>query len=214
MPTLTPEQLIEKYKKLPKDVQESYFGVDTADVLQRIAKENGLNVEKTGVLADEVGLFMLGITTPSQFMPNLAGRLGIGKDAAKKIGQEINTQIFVKVRESLKKIHNIGQKANSQEEIPKQVRPFPDQSAQPGKKEPMLIEPHRSFDESKEPELQIKNIEEAILDTPKQNDQISRSKTEIVEKQHPFKTPEIKELKPVEKPKYPKGIDPYREPTE
>jgi hypothetical protein len=104
MPKLKPEQLKEIYMKLPNDLKDAIFSVDSAEIIQAIGKKYNLAIDKTGELADETGLVMLGITHPDNFISNLAERLGIDKDTAGKIAGEVNNQIFAKVRESLKKI--------------------------------------------------------------------------------------------------------------
>lgn len=106
----TPQQLKEKYKRLPKDVQKAYFGEETAEIIQKIGQENKLNVRQVGVLADEAGLLMLGINPPGDFVKNLSKRLdGVDKETVQKIAQEINTRIFAKIRESLRKVHGISE---------------------------------------------------------------------------------------------------------
>jgi hypothetical protein len=108
MSKYTPEQLLEFYKKLPKDLQEAIINIDTPGIIQAIGKKYNLPIDKTGELADETGLVMLGLTHPNNFISNLTQRLDTDKETARKIGEEINNQIFAKVRESLKKVHEIN----------------------------------------------------------------------------------------------------------
>lgn len=121
MPKLTPQQLREIYLKLPKNVQDAIFSIDSAEAVQAIGKKYDLAIDKIGELADETGLVMLGLTHPSDYIVNLARRLNIDKETAKKIAEEINSQIFVKIRESLKKIHGIEPSPRPA----KQDTPFP-----------------------------------------------------------------------------------------
>ena len=55
-------------------------------------------------MVGEAGYVMLGVTHPNDFIGNLAERLEVDKEKARAIAQEINEQIFKKVRESLRKI--------------------------------------------------------------------------------------------------------------
>jgi hypothetical protein len=112
----TPQQLRERYLKLPKDVQDAIFSVDSAEIIQDIANKNNLVIDKMGELADETGLVMLGITKPSEYVKNLTGRLGIDSNTAQKIGDEINSRIFSPIRESLKEIY--GEEKKIEEKIP------------------------------------------------------------------------------------------------
>ncbi len=103
----TKEQLLEMYRKLPKDLQDAIFSIDTAEAIRQIGEENKLMIDKIGELADETGLIMLGLTSPSQFIPHLTERLGVSRELARTIAQEINAKVFLPIRESLKKIHGI-----------------------------------------------------------------------------------------------------------
>lgn len=107
MTNLTPEQLKEKYNNLPDDLKEAIFSANSAETIQEIGKKYSLSIEKMGQLADETGLVMLGITHPRDFVPNLSKRLGVDSGTARKIAEDVNEQIFKKVRESLKKLHGI-----------------------------------------------------------------------------------------------------------
>jgi hypothetical protein len=107
MQEYTDEQIREKYNNLPEDLKKAIFGVETAGILKIIGEKYQLYLDKIGVLGNETGLVMLGITHPNNFISNLAERLKIDKETARKIGEEVNNQIFAKVRESLKKIHGI-----------------------------------------------------------------------------------------------------------
>jgi predicted RNA-binding protein with RPS1 domain len=209
MPTLTPQQLRERYKKLPKDVQDAYFSIDTAEILQKIAKENKLTVEKIGILADETGLLMLGITHPNEFIPNLAKRLDVEKEVARKIAQKINSEVFSKIRASLKKIHETP---GSQEETPSSTK------AMEGKQKiPRIIKPQSIISEAKtnlETEFPSEEIPGKDIVAERTKDQVFRSKPSetLVTENKPEESNPEKAKKP--KTQYPRGVDPYREPIE
>ena len=109
MPKLTSQQLKEKYQNLPQDLRDAIFSVDSANVIRQTGGKYNLMIDKIGELADETGMVMLGATHPKEFIPNLENRLGVSKATARKIAEEINSQIFAKVRESLKKVHGMGE---------------------------------------------------------------------------------------------------------
>ena len=114
---------MDKYRELPPDVREAIFSVDSADIIQSIAKKNNLTVDKMSELADEIGLLMLGNTEPKDFISNISRRLGVDKKTARDITAEVNDRIFTKIRESLKKIHNIKDEDEEKEEEPELYRP-------------------------------------------------------------------------------------------
>ena len=103
----TNEQISEKYKNLPKGLQNAITSVSTTDIIQAVGKKYNLPVDKMGGLEEEVGFLMIGFTRPKDFVANLAKRLGTDSETTKKIAEEINAQIFSKVKESLKKIHSV-----------------------------------------------------------------------------------------------------------
>lgn len=116
------EQTLEAFKKLPEDVKEAMFSVDTVEVTKKIGAKHKLMIDKIGELADETGLVMLGFTHPSQFISNLADRLEVDKTIAKEIGEEINSKVFYPIREKLKKIHGM----EPPEDGPREKSPAPE----------------------------------------------------------------------------------------
>ncbi|OGF65155.1 hypothetical protein A2Z53_00940 [Candidatus Giovannonibacteria bacterium RIFCSPHIGHO2_02_42_15] len=111
MQTYTPEQLREKMKTLPEDLREAFFSEEVTNVIIKTAKNYGLHVDQYGILGGEVYGIIFGLSHPKDFIINLTNRLGVEKEIAKKIAEDINLQIFQKIRLSLKKIHNITDEA-------------------------------------------------------------------------------------------------------
>jgi len=107
MQDYTEEQIGQMYDNLPEDLKEAIFSVDMSEIVEKIGKENQLNIEQVGNLANETGMVMLGVTHPNEFIANLADRLEVDKERARVMAGEINEQIFKPVRESIRKIHNI-----------------------------------------------------------------------------------------------------------
>lgn len=97
------------------------MNVDSAEKIRAIGEKYHLAIDKMGEMADETGLVMLGLTSPREFIPNLAARLNVDKEMARKIAEEINGQVFVRVRESLKKVHAIEEKSGGKEEHPQKA---------------------------------------------------------------------------------------------
>lgn len=95
-----------QYQKLPQDLQEAYFSVELDEVIIAIGKKYNLAMDKIGELASETGLVITGLTTINDFVPNLLQRLGVSKELATEIAQNVSEQVFAKVRESMKKVHS------------------------------------------------------------------------------------------------------------
>ena len=105
MEPLTEEQILEKYEQLPDDLKEAIFSVEMTEAIKDIGAKYELAIDKIGALANESGMVMFGATRPKDFVPNLMSRLGVDKNTANKIASDVNSQVFLKVRESLKKLH-------------------------------------------------------------------------------------------------------------
>ena len=133
---LTPEQLRKKYLELPEDLREAIFSIDSATVIQQIGKKHNLTVYQLGQLANDVGLVMLGLLPPREFIPRLQKDIEIDAEKARGIAKEVNEKIFAKIRESLKKVYKIGEESGK-EEGRVETSPIKDVSGQkvPGIKE-------------------------------------------------------------------------------
>ena len=101
------------FQKLPKDVREAMGSVATSEAIENISKKYRLMINKMGRISEEVGYVMLGATHPRDFVSNLAKKLEIDQETARKIAEDINQQIFAKVRESLKQIHGVSTEGSS-----------------------------------------------------------------------------------------------------
>ena len=202
MAKLTSEQIKESYKKLPEDLKDAIFSVDSSEIIMNVAKKYNLNIESTGELADETGLVMLGITQPKNYVFNLAKRLNVSQERAGEIANEINNKIFSKVRESLKKVHNITE----------------DEIAVAGEPENKLKKEDIIKEIQEEPATEEKKVKEQEampeimkgLHRPSESPFDAKTKGDIF--RMPPKESEHRSSSSVPKP-YPGG-DPYREPIE
>lgn len=116
MKQYTDEQILEEYKNLPEDLRKAIFSVEMTEAVKRIGEKYQLHIDKIGALGNETGMVMFGVTRPKDFVSNLSMRLGVSNDTARQIADEINQQIFAKVRESLKKIHGITEEEQAKPE--------------------------------------------------------------------------------------------------
>jgi len=181
----SPEALEKRYAELPEDVRIALSSEETAMNLTAIGEKHGLLEDRLDTLVNETGYVMLGLTHPSVFIQNLTTKMGISRENAQQIAEEVNNAIFRPIRDSLKRIHGIGAEAASQAH-----------SDQVGalKKEDVLRE---------------------IEDTPKYsaNSPAVEAHAEKLQKltASPQETVHIQNEKNTEGPSY-RGEDPYREP--
>ncbi|MSU55558.1 MAG: hypothetical protein EXS46_03425, partial [Candidatus Taylorbacteria bacterium] len=94
--------------KLPESLRVALESVDSAKKVVEIGQKYALHVDKIGDLATETGMVILGFTHPGQFLPRLTRRLGMNENTIRPLAQEINTEIFLKIREALKEINGEG----------------------------------------------------------------------------------------------------------
>jgi len=110
---LTPQQIQERFLKLPPELRDAIFSEDITSAIMAIGKKYGLAIDKIGELHSETNHVILGASHPKDFISNLEKRLEVDKETARKIAHEVNQQIFARIRESLKKLHNIAGEESS-----------------------------------------------------------------------------------------------------
>ncbi|MCK6462727.1 MAG: hypothetical protein L6Q29_02815 [Candidatus Pacebacteria bacterium] len=215
MKKLSTEQLIEIYKKLPKDLMDALFTVDTSSIIKNIGEKNRLTIDKTGEVANETGMVMMGITHPSEFITNLAMRLSIDKDLARAIAQDINEQVFRPVRDSLRKIHGITDGSEISAKVSPLEKPQRETFVSANFQGQSLDKPHR---EEILKEIEKDHGKDEVPDILKgsTNPFDVKMKEEVHQAPVEEKTYEEKPAPqpPTEKPKVKYAVDPYREPVE
>lgn len=100
----TKEILKNQFKKLPKDIQDAILAVDLRSKMQVITKKNNLHIDQAGVLENEAVFVLLGLEHPSGLVANIAKHAEVSEEKAEAIAEDLNREIFLKIRESLKKI--------------------------------------------------------------------------------------------------------------
>lgn len=100
----TKEILKDQFKKLPKDIQDAILAVDLRSKMQFITKKNNLHIDQTEALENEAVFVLLGLEHPSGLVTNIAKHVEVSEEKAEAIVEDLNREIFLKVRESLKKI--------------------------------------------------------------------------------------------------------------
>src|SRR3989338_2133517 len=104
---LSNEEITKKIKSLPQDLQDAFFSDEVSQNIIDVGKKHGLMLDKTGILGDETTLIMLGIVPTSDFIKKLSERLGVDKEKAKAIAEDINQKVFQQIRASLRKVHGV-----------------------------------------------------------------------------------------------------------
>ncbi|HEU5114503.1 MAG TPA: hypothetical protein VFT82_01920 [Candidatus Paceibacterota bacterium] len=97
----TRDQRKEAIQALPEAAREFVYSDEFSTQLNQIGKDNGLLIDKIGILDDEIFLAVCGLKPVANFIDNITKSLGIGSAAAQKIGDDVNRTIFLKIREKM-----------------------------------------------------------------------------------------------------------------
>ncbi|MDA1334915.1 MAG: hypothetical protein O2794_02775 [bacterium] len=106
MKTFSQEEVLSRYERLPRRVRDALFASATTDKMLNIGKRHGLMLDKVGVLAEETGYVMLGLTSPQNFAGRLTESLGITQAQAKAVVDDVNSEVFKEIQENLKTAPN------------------------------------------------------------------------------------------------------------
>ncbi len=104
MKQFTTEQLQDHFAKLPKDLQEAVSSAEVRDSVEKIGKKYGLHIDQLGEMVDLVGLIMLGLSPSKDFVRNFSQEAGVKTDIATSIAEDINNEVFGKIRSSMQAI--------------------------------------------------------------------------------------------------------------
>lgn len=230
-PNIPDEKILEKYNSLPDDLKAALFSSAVTNNIFEVGKKYGLAIDKIGELADETGLVMLGITKPSEYVRNLAQRLGVEQEKAKAIAEEINQKVFQQVRESLKKVHGLGEQPPAPKPLPKredivkpEIKPIEIKQVLP----PTFPKPEKpaerpSATQAGPPSYEVAGVVPPIFvkklpipDLPPKPDIVPAPKEQLPQNSLAAKTELEKALGEQPQPMKPtyQSNDPYREPME
>lgn len=99
------EQILkERFEQLPEDVKEAILATPWKEKLRQISGKHNLHIDQAGHLGEETVLVMFGVEHADNLVSNIAKHVEVSEDKAEAIAEDLNREIFLKVRESLKKI--------------------------------------------------------------------------------------------------------------
>jgi len=116
------ERVEEQLKTLPEDLRSELSIGNAQNLVTNILSARNLSEEQINIAIKLTGKVMMGFLAPRDFINVLAQELQIGVDVARNIALEINEQVFLPVRDSLKKVHGLdkSKEAPSSVEMPVQ----------------------------------------------------------------------------------------------
>lgn len=95
-----------KYFQLPQDIQDMFFTVETADKVREVSLANKLTDIQIWHFSYIVGLVLLGELHITEFVKTIQKDCGLTEEAARRLARDINQEIFLPLKDSLKKVHN------------------------------------------------------------------------------------------------------------
>lgn len=93
------------YEKLPDELREAIFSAETADNIWDICDRN--EAEEVSKVAKYTGYVLVGVLSPDEFQKTLEEEVGLEKETAKKVAQEINRFVFYPVKTVLEEIYKV-----------------------------------------------------------------------------------------------------------
>ncbi len=98
------EEIQKRMDALPPDIQALVYSADMGAILHTIGEKHQLHVDQIGALEFEAAAVMIGLTEPANFSQELVDALDVSPEKAEDIAKDIDNQLFIKIRESLKKL--------------------------------------------------------------------------------------------------------------
>jgi hypothetical protein len=99
-----PGQIKEAIRKAPAEIQAVIRDDETEQKIVDLGKKYNLHIDQMGQLDDEVLLILTGLSPYSNFTENIIKRLRIDETTGKNITTDVNNEIFLPIRESLKRL--------------------------------------------------------------------------------------------------------------
>ncbi len=110
--------LEEKFKQLPEDIQIALTSTEISKEIKNIADKNNLLLDQAAILFDLTSYVMLGLVPSKEFASTLSKEANIDMGKAIAVTQEINTQVFAKIRSSMQNLQSTRENVETETAIP------------------------------------------------------------------------------------------------
>lgn len=97
----TREQII---KELPSEIQKTVSFSYLGPKIENIGRRHFLQIDQVGELYGATEMVMLGLVHPNNFVSSIEKRLEVSRAVAEMVALDVNNEIFLAIRESLKKL--------------------------------------------------------------------------------------------------------------
>lgn len=96
--------LLERFQSLPPALQQAIRSSNLRDQLKKIAEKFRLHIDQAAALENQTVMVMMGLQTPLEYTEALENELAVSENASYDIAEEANKEIFLPIREHLKKL--------------------------------------------------------------------------------------------------------------
>jgi hypothetical protein len=188
--SITTEQFEKQLSLLPFKLLMAVADSDMVEKINLLAINFELSPEKEETLSEEIGLVLLGLSNPNDFIRKLKNSLDISPEQAKLIADEVNTEIFQPVREDLLAFYKI-QGNSLQNEALKDGNTVPIKKVRPNQFEEQA--PNPNHDPQKAPTREhILNI----IENPRKLSPLQQAQIEEKRNQSSFNSSRQVEIRP------------------
>ena len=97
-------KLAERFKALPKSVQDAITSADVEAHLRTLSDTYKLHLDQWAILENEVMLTMLGFQKTQDLAKNIRAELGLEESAATALAGEISNVVFAPIRAELEQV--------------------------------------------------------------------------------------------------------------
>ncbi len=103
----------EQFQKLPEEVQYALTSPHITEKIKEIAEKNGLLLDQMEALYDITSYVMLGLLPSDRYTSTLAREMNISEKQAKIITDEINNEVFLEIRNSMREFEEKSRSTNN-----------------------------------------------------------------------------------------------------
>lgn len=103
MDSVVQKQIEEHFKSLPEPVRKAIASAGVEKRLRDLASTSRLHVDQWDALENEVMLTLLGLQLPEELQENIVREVGVDKDSARTLAENINAIVFEPIREELER---------------------------------------------------------------------------------------------------------------
>jgi len=97
------------FLRLPQDLQRVMFDMETVNTIIQIGQKNNLNNDQRWWTSHTIGMILLSEVNIVNFVKTLQEKCQLDETLARQLARDINQVIFLPVKQSLKKVHQISE---------------------------------------------------------------------------------------------------------